>query len=430
VLMRIVVPTVVASTIALLPLCVDARVFGHAARTHHRSSPAKVQFTQLHAFAGGADGRIPNGPLIADAAGNLYGTTAAGGPADDGVVFELSPPASQSGSWTETILYDFQGGADGRNPQWGLIADTAGNLYGTTLNGGSDYTGSVFQLSPPSSGKGSWTEHILHTFRGQLDGLNPYYGVTMDANGNLYGGTSAGGKYGFGTIFEVSPPPAGKSHWQEQVLYSFPSTPPLSGFPVGVPTLGPNGVLYGSAEGGGKDYSGVIYELTPPPAGKKQWSYQVIDTPVGRAGFGTSGSFYIDAAGALYSNGGGGAKRGGTVWKLSPPAPGKAKWGSSLLASFPSGTSLTGPEAPLTHAADGSFYGVTYGLSTYGGDVFHLVPPAPGKTKWKLETLYTITADENPFLDPGVLLDASGDIFGATLYGGINDNGIVYELTP
>jgi uncharacterized repeat protein (TIGR03803 family) len=149
-----------------------------------------------------ADGAEPLGGLIVDSADNLYGATSTGGPAGQGTVFELSPPAS-GGAWTITILYAFQGSADGEYSIGPLAMDKSGNLYGTTTYGND---GTVYEVSPPALAGDPWTKTTLHSFQGSPDGETPGGGLVIDDAGNLYGTTWRGGAYGDGTVFEVSPP--------------------------------------------------------------------------------------------------------------------------------------------------------------------------------------------------------------------------------
>jgi len=189
-------------------------VFQLTPRAHGR-----WKLTNLHHFGGGNNGSVPNGGLIFDSAGNLYGTTQAGGRGnceDDGsigcgTVFELIPGAD--GKWTYKVLHEFENnGKDGYFPNGGLVLDNAGNLYGTTIVGGpggrscSDYDGCgmVFELTPGTNGK--WTERIVHSFKNDgKDGISPRAGLVMDQAGNLYGTTSNGGEAGYGTVFEITP---------------------------------------------------------------------------------------------------------------------------------------------------------------------------------------------------------------------------------
>jgi len=159
--------------------------------------------TVLHSFSqNGTDGYFPFGGVIFDATGSLYGTTWIGGSNDAGTVFELTPTGD--GNWTETLLHTFGGGTDGANPAAGLIFDAAGNLYGTTGAGGNygyGY-GTVFELMP--NGSGGWTEQILYNFRNSPDGNDPDTPLVLDSAGNIYGATGGGGTYGYGTVFELT----------------------------------------------------------------------------------------------------------------------------------------------------------------------------------------------------------------------------------
>jgi uncharacterized repeat protein (TIGR03803 family) len=195
----------------------------------------------LYSFTGGTDGNYPQGTLIQDAAGNLYGTTYRGGASGVGTIFKLAVNGQ------ETVLYSFTGLADGGNPQGGLTRDSAGNLYGTSAPVSSGY-GTVFKLSPAG------TETILHSFVGS-DGSYPTRGVLRDTAGNLYGTTSLGGAYGFGTVFELS------ATGTETVLYSFTGgndgSVPYSDLIQDV-----SGNLYGTTTSGGANSAGVVFEIT------------------------------------------------------------------------------------------------------------------------------------------------------------------------
>jgi uncharacterized repeat protein (TIGR03803 family) len=216
--------------------------------------------TILHTFLGiNGDGSMPMGDLTIDAAGNLYGTTYQGG-AGGGVVFELSPGTT---TWTEKILYTF--GNDAAFPTAGLVWDVTGDLFGTTTSGGSG--GAVFELTPSSGG--TWTKSILYSFQGGSDGAKPYAPLIFDGAGNLYGTTKAGGggtscapqSGGCGTVFQLTP---SGSTWSENVLTTF-TTQASSGYPLGGVTFGLGGNLYGttSINGVGNTASGQVFEVTP-----------------------------------------------------------------------------------------------------------------------------------------------------------------------
>jgi len=224
-------------------------------------------FSVLHQFTGGSDGGVPFDALALDAAGNLYGTTSAGGGKSSGcrygcgVVFKLTP--SQSGSWTETVLHNFTtSAADGHTPACQLTFDAAGNLYGTTSAGGGSGLGAgiVFELSPATNG--TWTEKVLHNFNTHAgDGNSPSNSLTFDASGNLYGATIGGGNHGRGTAFELSPTASGP--WNETILNNFSGQGQGGYFPNSGPIFGPDGMLYGIAASGGHGGQGTVFQLTP-----------------------------------------------------------------------------------------------------------------------------------------------------------------------
>jgi uncharacterized repeat protein (TIGR03803 family) len=174
--------------------------------------PCLWNATVLYGFSGGADGNGPRyGALIFDQAGNMYGTASTGG-SGNGVVYEMTGSGTH---WTEHAIYPFAGSPDGANPYSGVIFDSAGNLYGTTTAGGASGNGAVYELSPSGSG---WTERVIYSFTGGSDGSYPTAGLIFDGAGNLYGSTNVGGTGGGGTVFELSP--SGGS-WNYSLLYSF-----------------------------------------------------------------------------------------------------------------------------------------------------------------------------------------------------------------
>jgi uncharacterized repeat protein (TIGR03803 family) len=230
--------------------------------------------TVLHSFGGNqSDGTLPDGGLILDAAGNLYGTTYYGGTYGRGTVFQLTP--ATGGSWTETVLHTFNdNGTDGTEPEGSLIFDASGNLYGTTFDGGAHGYGTVYELTP--SAGGSWTETVLHSFTVGAGGNYPQAGLTIDVAGNLYGTTGSGGTgtciadTGCGTVFELMPRPEGG--WAEKVLYSFQNNGKDGNFPHNALTFDSSGNLYGTTNMGGGSKAcntlglpgcGTVFEITP-----------------------------------------------------------------------------------------------------------------------------------------------------------------------
>ena len=265
----------------------------------------------LYRFLGGKDGNTPIGGLVQDASGNLYGTTDNGGPSDYGTVFRLSPPKTSSGAWKETVLHSFMFRSDGNHPIGALILDEAGNLYGTTSSGGllsqCFGCGTVFELVRPDTLGGAWREKILHSFDG-TDGVGPFAGLLRGDDGRLYGTTPGGGATGYGTVFELIPPDDdANGTWTEKVLYSF--TGGVDGwFPTDPVVRGPDGALYGTTALGGVNGLGNVYRLARPDSEVGSWSLSVIYSfKGGRDGAGPGGGIVFDPQGRLY----GGTSTGG-----------------------------------------------------------------------------------------------------------------------
>lgn len=219
----------------------------------------------LHNFGNGVDGASPWAGLIIDATGNLYGTTHDGGTYGVGTVFELTPTGG--GGWTEKVLHSFNF-TDGGGPYGGLVMDAAGNLYGTTYAGGSGGWGTVFELTP--TGGGGWTEKVLFSF-GDIGG-GPYAGLIFDSAGNLYGTTIGGGTYGYGRVFELTP--TGGGGWTEKVLHSFGIINATDGAgPYAGLIFDSAGNLYGTTYSGpviNGAYVGTVFELQPTGGGWRE----------------------------------------------------------------------------------------------------------------------------------------------------------------
>jgi uncharacterized repeat protein (TIGR03803 family) len=415
------------------------------------SAWAQSKFKTLYKFSGGNDGRGPEASLIVDAAGNLYGTTVQGGNLSChsgygcGTVFKLTP--NSDGGWTESVLYSFTGGNDGRGPVASLILDAAGNLYGTTPSGGnlscnSGYgCGTVFKLTPSSDG--SWTESVLYSFGSYSgDGNDPLAGLIFDAAGNLYGTTAYGGAGGEGTVFELTPMSGGS--WTESVLNSFTGGADGGG-PVAGLTLDKAGNLYGTTEQGGtyshnceaSNNCGVVFKLTPSSGGG--WAEQVLHALTGGKDGGLPRAGLIfDAAGNLYGTAIQGGDRlscdpyygCGTVFKLTPRADGS--WKEKTLYEFAQyGKHGSGPSAALISDQAGNLYGTTLAdLSpTCGwGVVFKLAPTSNGG--WHETVLHRFCDDPGASPYGGLVFDAAGNIYGTTNGDGSKTFGSVFEITP
>jgi uncharacterized repeat protein (TIGR03803 family) len=196
------------------------------------------------------------GTLAFDAAGNLYGTTLSGGTHLLGAVFQLTP---SNDSWNESVIHSFNPPSDGEGPIAGVTIDATGNLYGTTQDAGEFNWGTVYQLSPTGS---SWNFTVLHAFGGSGDGGLIFAGVALDTQGSLYGAASEGGAHSLGRIFKLS---SSGGTWTETVLHDFAQLSD-GAFPEGTPLLASNGHIYGTTAGGGsgcRSGCGVVYEIAP-----------------------------------------------------------------------------------------------------------------------------------------------------------------------
>jgi uncharacterized repeat protein (TIGR03803 family) len=256
-------------------------------------------FTSLHSFTGGNDGAAPLGRVIFGPNGTLYGNTHSGGggrcDGGCGTVFNLQPQPRVCNHtlcpWMERVLYAFQGGFldDGLGAIGNVAFDQAGNLYGATSGGGVQFDGTVYELIPSMGG---WTENVLYSFAGgQNDGAGPLTGPTFGYGGNLYGTTANGGPYNRGVVYELTPSGSG---WTENVIHSFvPATD--GGYPQGV-IADSAGNLYGGTSLGGQYGGGTIFQLTPSNG---SWTFTVV-YQLTEGGCGVVGPLVMDAANNLY----------------------------------------------------------------------------------------------------------------------------------
>lgn len=259
--------------------------------------------TTLHNFTGGSDGGFVDDnsyadALIFDGAGNIYGTTSGGGTFGAGVVFKVT---HSSGTWSETVLWNFTDGSDGGFPYSGLISDGAGNLYGVTCLGGSEGNGVVYELSPSGS---EWTQTVIYSFTGEL---SCPAGLTMDAQGNLYGTIAQSS--GSGAAYELT---LSNGAWNISKLQIFPCTG-ICGGPGAAPTLDTNGNLYGTNPAWG--VYGEVFKLSPSGNG---WNYTDL-YEFARSQAYPIGAVLFDANGNLYGTSTqGGQNNAGIAWEITP----------------------------------------------------------------------------------------------------------------
>jgi len=260
-------------------------------------------------------GYYPNGGVTINAAGNIYGTTNAGGASNYGTVFELIRNADGTG--TEQVLHSFDpnSGGDGSEPAGGVILDASGNVYGTTAVGGAYSAGTVFKLTPVAGGV--WAEQALHSFGSGSDGAYPYATLTFDSFGNLYGTTTGGGGgHGAGTVFELSPGEGGV--WNEKVVHTFEEGTADGQTPYAPVVIDVEGNLYGTTTLGGVYGYGVALELKPASGG--DWTEAVLHNfGHGIDGQNPSGGLVFDLEGNLYgATALGGTEGDGTVFEIKP----------------------------------------------------------------------------------------------------------------
>jgi len=353
----------------------------------------------VYSFRGGNDGWNPHGNLVFDGAGNIYGVTEYGGGANGnyGTVFKLAPVPE---GWEESVIYRFNPTVthnDGRSPEAGVIMDGAGNLYGTTEYGGNgclSSCGTVYELSPAADG--TWTETILYNFQGvgaANDGMYPVAPLVFDRQGNLYGTTFWGGAnretcsgWGCGVVFALLP--NGSGRWTETVLHSFESFSSDGFYPLAGLVLDASGNLYGTTSGGGpntcNDYSycGTVFKLSSSSGGT--WTETLVHSFSSNEGFAPEAGLTFDAGGNLYGTTDvGGVHNQGTAFELSPDSSGG--WKESVLHSFGKGQDGQEPNTTLVLDASGNLYGGTFGGGTdvtgpcteYGvgcGTVFEILP--------------------------------------------------------
>jgi uncharacterized repeat protein (TIGR03803 family) len=410
----------------------------------------------LEAFQG-PNGANPAANLITDKSGNLYGTTEYGGPGDYyGNVFRLSPPAQPGGSWTTTILYSFKNSGDGARPTDPLLLDTAGALFGTTSDSNAGGYGEVFKLTPPASGSGEWTETVLYSFKGTAsDGAYPQGGLVADRTGNLYGTTQT-------SVFELSPPTSKGAAWTFTQLHAFQCCTADGDYAIAGLVRDSQGNLYGTTEMGGfygTNYCagsgcGTVFEVSPPTESGGSWTEQVLYSFKSNLsgysdGFYPLGTLILDKAGNLFGNTvSGGALGGGTVFELSPPSVSGGTWTETMLHNFSYSVSDDGaaPLGNLIFDEAGNLYGTTqfggnycvYNQAPYGcGTVFKLIPDGGS---WREVVLYFFEngPDVARFPGAGLLLYSDGGLFGTTQYGGDTacqsdpavGCGLVFQLKP
>jgi hypothetical protein len=407
------------------------RAAGHTLGSHAKE---RVLFSFL-----GFNGAYPFDDVALDAAGNVYGTTeqggAGGGSAGYGLVFQLS--LVRNGRWHESILHRFGGKGDGIFPTSPTMVDAAGNVYGAVANGGALNGGIVYELSPTEQ---RWKYDIIHAFNGK-DGSYPDSALTIDAAGNLYGTTVSGGPggsaqtiEGAGVVYELQPQPG--ERWKGRTLYVFNVAQSLNpNSPYAPVLLGADGTLYGTTKSGGVECAkggsqgcGTAFALTPAHHNKLAVLHDFYESDAD--GYFPTTGLIADAAGNLYGAvQSGGAQMGGVIYELSPSSGGA--WTETILRTFvPGGADGYGPSGLVFDKA-GNLYGTQSGGGRYGGGVAFVMRPAPSGT-WSYAVIYNFgrNQDASGPVAGSLVFDGAGNLYGATGFGGEDNVGAVYELTP
>lgn len=353
------------------------------------------------------------------------------------MVVALLAPGVFAATGTETVLYNFAGGASGSNPYAGLILDSSGNLYGTTGGGGSSTQctlgsgcGTVFMLTA-ASGPNGWQQTVLYSFRGTAssDGSSPQDSLVFDSKGALYGTTASGGVNGDGTVFKLTPPATKGGAWTETVLYSFKGgsdgSNPASGL-----IFDTAGALYGTTSIGGSSNFGTVFKLTPN-AKATAWTESILYTFTGLSDGGKPYAGLALKSGALYGTTlDGGSSSQGEVFELTPPAKSGGAWTQTVLYSFTGGKDGGKPYAGVVFNSSGSLFSTTGSGGSGYGTVFSLTPPKKGSTTWTESVLYSFgEGASGSYPHSRVVFDTAGNLYSTT---GVNssNSGVVFELSP
>lgn len=375
----------------------------------------------IYSFLGDEDGEYADTDLDIDSAGNLYGTTVLGGDFGSGTVFQLTPVGN---TWTHTVLHSFTSGADGAEPYKGVTVDASGNLYGTAVAGGSGSCeggcGVAYKLA---NNGGVWTQTVLHSFTGGSDGSGPGSRLTIDGKGDLYGMAPIGGKYGAGTIYQLHQTRDGI--WRFRVIHHFTGGDDGAAGSAGK-MIGKSGRLFGVATAGGQYGSGTAFALTPTQNGG--WSFRVIYSFRGQpdAGF-PYGGLLFDAANNLYGTTYyDGANDLGSVYELSPTVSGE--WTERVLYSFKNGSDGNSSISNLVADAAGNLYGTTSEGGSGKGTIFALTQNS-GAWVESLPHVFSGPPD-GAFPYSGMVAGLAGEFYGATVHGGAGDDGAIYKFIP
>lgn len=374
----------------------------------------------IYSFTGNAEGEYTDTELVRDSAGNLYGTSVQGGTFASGTVFQVTPAG------VHTVLYSFTGGADGGEPYKGVTLDPHGDLFGTAVAGGSGSCdggcGVIFRLT--NSG-GVWTQSVVHSFTGGNDGSGPGSPVAFDRYGNAYGTTPTGGAFGLGVVYQLN---RSGTSWKFRVIHAFTGGTDGAGGSAGRLLIDYLGNLYGVCTSGGVNGFGTVYEMSPTHG---VWNFTTLYAFKGQPdGASPYGSLVGDKIGNLYGTTYyAGVYDMGTVYKLTRT---NGAWTETVLYSFKGGPDGANPISSLVWGRGGNLFGTTSAggsASCSCGVIFKMTRGSTGK--WTESVAYSFpgTPDAGVAYN-GMVADFAGNLYGATVNGGSADDGAVYEFTP
>jgi uncharacterized repeat protein (TIGR03803 family) len=399
----------------------------------------RAQEQIIYSFGGAPDGSDPTASVVVDGkTGVVYGTTSKGGAYGQGTVFQLTPPSTPGGFWTEKILHSF-GEATGDGAYPGALIETsqAGILYGTTWGGGANNLGTVFGLVPPSGPNGSWAESVIHSFGATGDGARPVGRLALDSQGILYGLNGYGSTtYADGVVYKLAPPQSSTNAGTETILYGFSISDCIENLP-GIFSVGDmifdgsTGNLYGSgAQGCGL---GNVFQLVPTTGPSPAWNLNFLHlfSETGGDGAMPTGAL-ADVSGVLYGTTfyGGSSGQGTAFQLLSPLGPG-GSWTEQAVYSFMGGNDGANPLGGLV-ALNGGLYGTTSTAGTKNsGTIFALTPSSSGS--WIESVVYDFQGAPDG-ASPGAALtvvpngasNGLGNFYGTTQSGGTNNLGAVF----
>jgi uncharacterized repeat protein (TIGR03803 family) len=342
---------------------------------------------------------------------------------------------------TLNTIYSFGHNELGSQPTCGVTIGPNGELYGTTPHGGATGFGVVYELTPPSSPGGAWTETVLHSFSGQTADGAPSAELLIGKSGVLYGVTGTNAAGDDGTVFQLKPPAGTGTHWRETVLHAFTDSNGDGALPEGVPVFGPHSALYGTTTIGSTNPGGTVYRLVPPTSPGGVWTEQVLHSFTGYDGETPAGPLALGGDGAIYGAtiyGGTGAAPG-VIFQLAPPTAPGGSWTETVLYEFGSQSGDWGLPNGVVVGPNGVLYGTAIGGQNGNqcpngcGTAFQINPPSAPGSNWTETILHTFagmyTGDGSqpnsvPVPGPG------GVLYGTTLSGGTTGHGTIFEMLP